>query len=170
MRFDAAAVHVQYGEYVQKVLTRMGVREPHRDDIYQEVFLVVHRRLGSFHGQCALTTWLYEVCFRVVWGYRRRAYHRREIATDLADWELASSAPTPDSELEGRNTAARVQEALASLKVEQRTVLDLFEIEGFTCEEVSQIMGVPVGTTYSRLSRARKAFGRAAARQRLREH
>jgi RNA polymerase sigma-70 factor (ECF subfamily) len=81
---------------------------------------------------------------------------------------MASHEPTPDRELERRYTAARVRQALASLNVEQRTVLDLFELEGFSCEEVSQIMGVPVGTTYSRLSRARKAFGRVVARERLR--
>ena len=77
-RLTVAEVHSQHGEFIWKTLYRMGVRSPHLEDVYQEVFLVVHRRLDSYAGHCAITTWLFEVCFRVAAGYRRRAHFRRE--------------------------------------------------------------------------------------------
>lgn len=78
-RLTAAEVHTRHGEFVWKTLFRMGVRSPHLEDVYQEVFLVVHKRLGSFMGGCAITTWLFEICYRVSAGYRRRAHFRREL-------------------------------------------------------------------------------------------
>ncbi len=170
-RLTVAEVHARHGEFVWKVLYRMGVRAPHLEDVYQEVFLVVHRRLDSYAGQCALTTWLFEVCFRVAAGYRRRAHFRREQL--VADAALVSHAPattsTPEREVQKRQAADRLQGLLGTLNLEQRAVFTMFELEGLSCDQIGEHVGVPVGTVYSRLHRARKAFTRALERQRARD-
>lgn len=170
-RPTVAEVHARHGEFIWKTLYRMGVRSPHLEDVYQEVFLVVHRRLDSYAGHCAITTWLFEVCFRVTAGYRRRAHFRREhLVPDAASVAyVPAPTPTPEREFEKRQAADRLQDVLASLNVEQRVVFTMFELEGLTCEQIGDTIGVPVGTVYSRLHRARKAFLRALGRQKARD-
>jgi RNA polymerase sigma-70 factor (ECF subfamily) len=170
-RLTVAEVHARHGEFIWKTLYRMGVRSPHLEDVYQEVFLVVHRRLDSYAGHCAITTWLFEVCFRVAAGYRRRAHFRREqLVPDAASVSyVAAPTPTPEREVEKRQAADRLQDILSSLNLEQRVVFTMFELEGLTCDQIGENIGVPVGTVYSRLHRARKAFLRALSRQRARD-
>ena len=163
-------VHQRHGEFVWKTLYRMGLRRPHLEDVYQEVFVVVHRRLGAYNGNSAVTTWLFEVCFRVTAGYRRRAHFQREQL--VADPESASCTvaplPSPERQLQKQQAARRLERILDKLSLEQRVVFTLFELDGLTCEEIAASTGSPVGTVYSRLSRARKAFERALSRERLR--
>jgi RNA polymerase sigma-70 factor, ECF subfamily len=170
-QLTVAEVHARHGEFIWKTLYRMGVRSPHLEDVYQEVFLVVHRRLDSYAGHCAITTWLFEVCFRVSAGYRRRAHFRREqLVPDAASVAFAPApTATPEREVEKRQAAESLRELLATLNVEQRVVFTMFELEGLSCEQIGENIGVPVGTVYSRLHRARKAFLRALARQRARD-
>lgn len=170
-RLTVTEVHAKHGEFIWKTLYRMGVRSPHLEDVYQEVFLVVHRRLDSYAGHCAITTWLFEVCFRVAAGYRRRAHFRREqLVPDAASVSfVAAATPTPEREVEKRQAADRLNDILSTLNVEQRVVFTMFEIEGLTCDQIGENIGVPVGTVYSRLHRARKAFLRALSRQRARD-
>lgn len=167
-RVTVAEVHQQHGEFIWKTLYRMGVRPPHLEDVYQEVFIVVHRRLDSYAGRCAITTWLFEVCFRVSAGYRRRAHFRREeLVPDPASASRAAApTSTPERELEKVQAAHRLHGLLRAIKLDQRVVFTMFELEGMTCDQIGESIGVPVGTVYSRLHRARKAFLRALSRQR----
>lgn len=170
-QLSVAEVHARHGEFIWKTLYRMGVRPPHLEDVYQEVFLVVHRRLDSYAGHCAITTWLFEVCFRVSAGYRRRAHFRREqlVADAAAVSPILAASVTPEREVEQRQAADRLRHLLNTLNLEQRVVFTMFELEGLTCDQIGQNIGVPVGTVYSRLHRARKAFLRALSRQRMRD-
>lgn len=170
-RLTVTDVHARHGEFIWKTLYRMGVRSPHLEDVYQEVFLVVHRRLDSYAGHCAITTWLFEVCFRVAAGYRRRAHFRREqLVPDAATaCCVTAPTPTPEREFEKRQAADRLQDVLSTLNLEQRVVFTMFELEGLSCEQIGESIGVPVGTVYSRLHRARKAFLRALGRQKARD-
>ncbi len=159
-------VHERHGEFVWRTLYRMGVRPPHVEDVYQEVFLVVHRRLSGFSGQCALTTWLYEICFRVAAGYRRKAHFKREEL--VGDWStmdaMTTSFPSPEGSLVTARRAKQLERILDTLPLEYRVVFVMFEIEGMTTEAIAESLGAPLGTVYSRLYRARKRFARAVAR------
>ncbi len=159
-------VHERHGEFVWRTLHRMGVRAPHVEDVYQEVFIVVHRRLGSFAGKSALTTWLYEICFRVAAGYRKKAHFRREEL--VPDWSLmdalSSDLPSPERQLATARQAELLERILDTLPLEYRVVFVMFEVEGLSCEQISAGLGTPLGTVHSRLSRARKRFARALSR------
>lgn len=165
-RLSVSQVHERHGEFVWRTLHRMGVRPPHVEDVYQEVFLVVHRRLKSFTGQCAITTWLYEVCFRVAAGYRRKAHFRREEL--VSDWSTlepeASSSVSPERQLVAARQARQLERILDDLPLEYRVVFVMFELEGMSSEEIAESVGAPLGTVYSRLYRARRRFARSLAR------
>src|SRR5690348_5140787 len=80
-----ADIYADHTDFIWKTLHRLGVREPHIEDVFQEVFLVIFRRLDSFDGSSAVTTWLFGICLRVATGYRRRAHFRREqVVADVA--------------------------------------------------------------------------------------
>jgi RNA polymerase sigma-70 factor (ECF subfamily) len=164
-RLSVTQVHERHGEFVWRTLHRMGVRPPHVEDVYQEVFLVVHRRLRTFAGQCAITTWLYEICFRVAAGYRRKAHFRREeLVPDWSELELSSPAPSPERQLATARQAKQLERILDAMPLEYRVVFVMFEIEGMSSEQIAETVGAPLGTVYSRLYRARKRFARALTR------
>jgi RNA polymerase sigma-70 factor, ECF subfamily len=169
-RLDVTAVHKRHGEFVWRTLHRMGVRAPHVEDVYQEVFLVVHRRLHTFAGQCAITTWLYEICFRVAAGYRRKAHFKREeLVPDWSEMDSQLSSPaaaSPERRLQTARQAKQLEQLLDQLPLEYRVVFVMFELEGMTSEQIAESVGAPLGTVYSRLYRARKRFARALSRLR----
>lgn len=165
-QLSVTQVHERHGEFVWRTLHRMGIRAPHVEDVYQEVFLVVHRRLRTFSGQCAITTWLYEICFRVAAGYRRKAHFRREEL--IPDWSeisaLTAPTPSPERQLVVSRQAKQLERILDTMPLEYRVVFVMFEIEGLTSEQIAESVGAPLGTVYSRLYRARKHFARALSR------
>src|ERR1041385_4766456 len=74
-----------HAAYVFRVLRYLGVREADLGDVCQEVFITVHRKIDSFEGRSALRTGLYRMCQRAASDYRRRAYVRREVVTDVPE-------------------------------------------------------------------------------------
>jgi RNA polymerase sigma-70 factor (ECF subfamily) len=161
---DVVAVHDLHASFVWCSLQRLGVRAHDLDDVFQEVFLVVHKRLHTFDGSSQLTTWLFSVCLRVAAAHRRRAWFRRETPTDrFPDVEEASSR-RPDELLAARQARALVERALDRMDLEKRAVFVMFEIDELPSEEIAVTLGVPIGTVWSRLHTARKQFHAALTR------
>ncbi|MES1186159.1 MAG: RNA polymerase sigma factor [Myxococcales bacterium] len=143
----------EHARYVIRTLRHLGVREADVEDVAQEVFVTVHRKLPEFEGRSKLRTWLYAICLRVASDHRRRAYVVRERATDNPPIDTGErSGDEADTSLESR---AFVQELLAELDDDKRAVLVLYEIEGLTMREVADVVGCPLQTAYSRLHAAR---------------
>jgi RNA polymerase sigma-70 factor (ECF subfamily) len=156
---DVAEVYRAHGDFVWASLQRMGVRDADLQDQLQEVFIVVHRRLADFEGRSTLTTWLFGICLRVVAGYRRKLARRREqgveVLPELSDESLEKDPERSASRNEGRERLAQVLDAM---DVDKRVVLVMFEVEDLSCDEIAKIIGIPVGTVYSRLHAARAQF------------
>ncbi len=160
-----ADVYAEHTDFIWKTLHRLGVREHHVEDVFQEVFVVVLRRLSSFDGRSAMTTWLFGICLRVARSYRRRAYFRREqVVDDVGESKWAASGRTPEEEVQHREAQARLCTVLDDLELEHRAVFVMFEFDGLSCQEIAAMIGVPIGTVHSRLHRARASFARAAKR------
>jgi RNA polymerase sigma-70 factor (ECF subfamily) len=135
------------------------------EDIAQEVFLVARRKLGGFDGQHP-RAWLYSITRRAVSDYRRRAWFRRVLQPLEALLDAPSSGPSP-SEIAGKNEAARaLTEILNRLSPVRRTAFILFEIEGYSGEEIAELEGIPLNTVYTRLHHARKDFMDQVAKHR----
>lgn len=170
MPADVAAVHEAHADFVWRTLQRLGVHQQDLEDVLQEVFLVVHKRLSTFDHSSQLTTWLFGICLRVAAAYRRRA-HRRHETLGLGPEEalLRDGAADPEQVLAQREALRRLELALETLGLERRAVFVMFEIEGISAPAIADIMGVPVGTIYSRLSTARAEFTRAVERMEKQE-
>jgi RNA polymerase sigma-70 factor (ECF subfamily) len=83
--------------------------------------------------------------------------------------EPEGPSATPEQELADNQSRQRLEALLDELDLDRRAVFVMFEIDGMPCEEIAQLLGVPVGTVYSRLHAARKEFQRALVRMQARD-
>ncbi|MBN2191501.1 MAG: sigma-70 family RNA polymerase sigma factor [Polyangiaceae bacterium] len=161
---DTEAVFLKSADFVWRTLHRMGIPPSDVEDVLQEVYVVVHRRLDSFDHDCRLTTWLFGICLKVANRHRRRAYFRHERWGDEAPVLIDEDDP---ERIAARRQARRLlSQALDALGPEKRAVFVMFELEGQSCAEIAEVMGVPVGTVYSRLHTARRRVAAAGAKLR----
>lgn len=156
-----------YSGYVWRVLRWLGVAEADLDDLCQETFLIVHRRLASFEGRSALRSWIYGIAFRVVSDHRGRAHRRHETVTDRLPERSADGAQ--ELGLQRQQDWALLRQLLERLSEEQRQVFVLYEVEELSMREIAEIVKCPVQTAYSRLHAARKQVSDALAELRAQE-
>lgn len=157
-------VYKRHGDFVWASLQRFGVRGPDLDDALQEVFVVVHHRLAEFRGDARIETWLYAICLRIALAQRRRGRSARELQVDEIQEVIALDQNSPEDELVLSQRRRALEQVLDQLDLEKRALLVMFEIDEMPCEEIALILGVPLGTVYSRLHSARKAFQKAVVR------
>lgn len=140
--------------YVGRVLSYLGVADADVEDTCQEVFLVVHRKLGDFTPGTSLRAWLYAICLRVASDHRQRAYVRRERVTDNPPEGVTGASQ--HQALEDAHARRVLRRALGDLDEDKRAVFVLYEIEELPMAEVAQALGCPLQTAYSRLHAARR--------------
>lgn len=152
-------------DFVWRSARRLGVGDDVIDDVVQEVFLVVHRKLAEFEGRSRLETWLFAITRRVISDHRRSARQRRP-HTPLP--ETLAGHGTPHRDAVRQEAACVLHDFLDSLPDEQREVFVLAELEQMTAPEIAEATGANVNTVYSRLRLAREGFERCVARHRAR--
>lgn len=157
-----AEIFREYAPFVWRGLRRLGVPESDVEDVCQEVFVVVHRKLGDFEGRSSLRTWIYGICARTASDYRRSGRVRREVVTD-APPEAAHEGGQHDA-LALKQARAALDRILDDLDDDKRSVFVLYEIEELTMAEVAEALGCPLQTAYSRLHAARKLVEAGVAR------
>ena len=164
----------QYSQPLYSLIARSLQDPADAADITQEVFIKVFRSIGSFHGDASLRTWLYRIALREASNQRRwwTRHKRQELTIDtptsMADGDeddtmclsglLMDSSNSPYDHAAQSEMRARVEEALRQLPEAFRTVVVLREMEGFSYEEIGEILDVPAGTVKSRLTRGRSAL------------
>jgi RNA polymerase sigma-70 factor (ECF subfamily) len=159
-----ATVYDDHVKFAWRVLGRLGVARADLEDVCQEVFIVVHRRLGEFEGRSSLRTWIYGIALRCASDYRRRDHRRRP--TPISEVAIAGSQL---EDLDAQEARATLERLLELLDAEKREVFVLFELEELTMAEVVAIVGCPLQTGYSRLHAARAIVAAAASRMRAKE-
>lgn len=147
-------VFAEHAAFAWRALRRLGVPEADVEDVCQEVFLIVHRRLGTFEARSSVRTWVYGICVRVASDHRRRLRRARE--ESWASPPEESIPPPQDQELERRRALATLDAALDALDDDKRAVFVLYEIEELPMSEVAEVVGCPLQTAYSRLHAARR--------------
>ncbi|HSO37352.1 MAG TPA: sigma-70 family RNA polymerase sigma factor [Labilithrix sp.] len=157
--FDANA------SYVAASLGRLGIAPGDRDDLVSEIFVRVHRELGSYDPDRPLRPWLFAFAARVASEHRRLARHRREVIGEVAD--LPSTGPAPDRRLEHDDAKRLVNVALDALDEDKRAVFVLHDLDETPVPEIARALGIAEGTAYSRLRAARTEFTAAVRRAQL---
>lgn len=141
----------------------MGGRDEDLDDLAQEIFIIVRRKLPSFDGQ-NLQGWLYRITQRTVRDYRRAAWFRnllvrkRVVDHERTLLKLVEPGRGPAEQQELREAQQSLKLILDRMREKHRTAFVLFELEGYTGEEIAELEGTPVGTVFTRLYHARREF------------
>ena len=160
--FDVGTLYRDHADFVWRSLQHLGVRDADLEDALQEVFVVVHRKLRGFDRRSRVTTWLFGICLRVAARQRRRAYFRRETQAETPPERV--ELHTPEDRALTLERQRLLERALSRLSLEQRAIFGLFELEGRPCQEIAELVGIPLGTVYSRLHKARKDVTQALAK------
>lgn len=155
---SAEDLFVAHAAYVASFLRRLGMPASEVDDLVQDVFLIAHTKGGFTPGEAKPRSWLSAIAVRLVQNKRRSFARNREDANDIAIEFAATSDKTPAEQLELQRSLERVQSALDSMDVEHRATFILYELENESCQTISELLQVPVGTVYSRLHKARQRF------------
>jgi RNA polymerase sigma-70 factor (ECF subfamily) len=154
-------------DYVWTSLRRLGVHDRDLEDVAQELFLQVHRRLDEYDPSRPVRPWLFAFAVRCASDWRRLARHRREVPDD--GLEARSPAGGAEEDIARAEDVALVLRALRSIEMDRRAVFILYELDEQPMKEIAATLGVPLFTAYSRLRLARKDFVAAVRRVRPKE-
>jgi RNA polymerase sigma-70 factor (ECF subfamily) len=117
------------------------------EDLVQDTLMLAWRGFDQFRGGTNARAWLFRILLNNFYGQARKG---RLALVPLGEIDRAGTS--------GSGSALEVTEALAKIPAEQRAVLLLGVVEGFTCREMADMLQIPIGTVMSRLSRARQAM------------
>ncbi len=128
-------------------------------DICQDTFLKLMDRIGQFRGDSSFDSWLYRLVVNSCLDYRRRQKRWMPMVEEFFD-SFRSAEPTPLQELMEDERSQQVQDVVARLTPEHRTIVVLRYTEGLSYEEIAEILNCSRGTVASRLNRAHKVLER----------
>ena len=159
-------VYDRYFGFVWRSAANRGVPAAALDDVVQEVFIVIHRKLPEFEARSSVRTWLAGITRRVVADYVRKRGNQ-PVAHEPLDREPAAAGDVESLE---RKAALELLDArLAKMNEEQREVFVLHEIEHLSGAEIAELTETNENTVWTRLRAARRVFQEGVARQRARQ-
>jgi RNA polymerase sigma-70 factor (ECF subfamily) len=161
-------LYEEHMPFVWNVVRRLGVPESAVEDVVQEVFLVVHKKLGDFEGRSSMRTWLFGIALRVVRRYRRTQRSRGMTEASDVDSFVDPAGSTPHQSAERGQMIDVLYRLLDELEDDKREVLVLSELEQMTAPEIAEVTGANLNTVYWRLRTARQEFERRVARYQAR--
>jgi RNA polymerase sigma-70 factor (ECF subfamily) len=156
---------LRYQDRVYNTAYRLTGDRTLAEDLTQEVFFKAFKALMKFKGKSSFSTWLYRITVNACTSeWRKGAAQKRgkEVPFPMAgedaegrQWEPDGEVENPGDQAERSERNVLVPKAIESLEDDYRTVVVLRDIEGFSYEDIAEIIERPVGTVRSRLHRAR---------------
>jgi RNA polymerase sigma-70 factor, ECF subfamily len=152
-------IYSRHRSFVYNVALRMTRNAADAEDLTQESFVSVLRRVGSFRGEASFTTWLYRIVVNQVNMHFRYRSSRPEIQTSDGEipepWLAMACRTDPREQLINR---LAIEKAMLILPPGYRTAFILHDIEGYKHEEAARLSGHTVGTSKSQLHKARASL------------
>lgn len=158
---DAEAFEVLYNLHKRRVYSlclRMTSNAAAAEDLTQEAFLQLFRKIGTFRGESAFSTWLHRMAVNVVLMQLRKKglpvvplEETNETEEETPKKELGGA----DAKLEGSIDRLQIQRAIEELPAGYRTIFVLHDVEGYEHNEIAEIVGCSIGNSKSQLHKAR---------------
>ena len=154
---------LEYEKNVYNIALRMTGNSEDASDMTQEAFIKAYNSLQSFRGDSKFSVWIYRIATNVCLDFLRSKNRRPTVSLSVEDNEgeevqldVADESQSPELLLDRQMTRESVRRGLETLSPEYRQILLLREIQGLSYDEISQALGLEVGTVNSRIFRARK--------------
>lgn len=150
----------RYAPMVTRWASRLANSPMDVDDVVQEVFCIVDRKLPKWDGQGTLSTWLFRITHHVVrnWNRKRRFYRMFGFGSEANPLDFPSEQPNAADQMETKQAAAEVRHVLSKLPEHHRTLIVLFELEEMSTAQIAELLEIKVGTVRVGLHRARAEF------------
>ncbi|BBB33152.1 RNA polymerase sigma-70 factor, ECF subfamily [Thermotomaculum hydrothermale] len=156
MEYDFDEIVKQYSGILYNHIRKMIGNDEDSKDILQEVFINVYRKIDGFREESSLKTWLFRIASNKTIDFLRR--EKRFKADELPENLKESSNPLKHTEKSLKKEL--INRALLKLKEEEREIVIMKELDGFTFREIAEIKGIPENTVktklYSSLKKLRK--------------
>ena len=158
---DAEAFEILYNLHKRRVYSlclRMTANTAEAEDLTQEAFLQLFRKLGTFRGESAFSTWLHRMAVNVVLMRLRKkglAVVPLEETIETEEESPKKELGAPDSVLAGSVDRLQLERAIENLPPGYRTVFVLHDVEGYEHNEIAEIVGCSIGNSKSQLHKAR---------------
>jgi RNA polymerase sigma-70 factor (ECF subfamily) len=159
---DAQAFQVLYEKHKRRVYSlclRMTANTAEAEDLAQEAFLQLYRKIGTFRGESAFSTWLHRLAVNVV------LMHLRKKSLPVVSLEETTQSPDDDSPrkdfgaddvaLSGSIDRLQLQRAVNDLPPGYRTIFVLHDVQGYEHNEIAGLVGCSIGNSKSQLHKAR---------------
>lgn len=148
----------RYGRRIFNLCLQFTHAAPEAEDLTQEIFLKIHGHLGQYRGEVPLAAWVLRLARNLSIDDYRRHRLRKESEVDGEDalLERPSTLGDPAADLQARERRRLVHGVLREMPVELAEVVMLRDLQGFSYDEVTAALDVPLGTVKSRLHRARR--------------
>ena len=158
---DERAFERLYAAHAPRVFAlcaRMSGSRQRAAELTQDVFVQVWKRLATWRGESALSSWIHRVTVNLVLSNARASSRRQthEMTSDDAEGDTLPERPTPSRADSGVHDAIDLERAIAALPEGARTVFVLHDVEGYRHHEIAALTGTAEGTCRAQLHRARK--------------
>ena len=159
---DAEAFQALYDRHKRRVYSlclRMTANTAEAEDLAQEAFLQLFRKIGTFRGESAFSTWLHRLSVNVVLMHLRKK-SLPVVSLDETTQNTEEDSPKKDFGAEDLSLAGSIdrlqlQKAVESLPPGYRTIFVLHDVEGYEHNEIAGIVGCSIGNSKSQLHKAR---------------
>ncbi|HEY9061590.1 MAG TPA: sigma-70 family RNA polymerase sigma factor [Pseudobacteroides sp.] len=153
----------KYQKKVFNIALRLLGNYDDASEVTQEVFIRIYKSIGSFKGESQISTWIYRIATNVCLDELRKRKRKwvmsldEEYHKENGDYiiQVEDDKPTPDVVMEQKTIKSAVKNAIDKLSEKYKLIIILRDIQGFSYEEISEIVKTPVGTVKSRINRAR---------------
>jgi RNA polymerase sigma-70 factor (ECF subfamily) len=149
------ALYERHNRRVYSLCLRMTQNASEAEDLAQEVFIQLFRKIGSFRGESAFTTWLHRMTVNQVLMHFRKRSVKLEQTTEEGETPVQIVKGTENPNSMPVIDRIALDKAIAQLPPGYRTVFTLHDIEGHEHEEIARMLGCSVGTSKSQLHKAR---------------
>ena len=148
-------IYQRYHRRTYSLCLRMTSSQTEAEDLTQEVFIQLFRKVGSFRGDSAFSTWLHRLTVnQVLMHFRRRSVKNEKVSDDGEMPEQAVAGTSNPNKMPVVDRIA-IKNAIAELPRGYRNVFVLHDVEGYEHEEVARMLSISVGTSKSQLHKAR---------------
>lgn len=155
-RLPFEALYDRYFSFVWRALRHLGVPGGSLEDSAQEVWMVVHRRLGEFESRSSVRTWLFGIALNVARNRRRGVRRTPEMLT-LPE-HVVSSRPDAEGLHAGQEAWRKIERYLETLDEQRRSVFVCSLLEQLSAAETAEATGLDVATVYHQVRRLRQGL------------
>jgi len=153
----------KYQKKVFNIALRLLGNHDDASEVTQEVFVKIFKSMGSFKGESQISTWIYRIATNACLDELRKRKNKwvmsldEEYHRENGDYiiQVEDNKPTPDVIVEQKTLKAALNNAIDKLPEKYKLIIVLRDIQGFSYEQISDIVKTPVGTVKSRINRAR---------------